>query len=160
MEALALNDQLRAYRAPRLLAPNGYASRSHVSRIAVDYRQGRLESLVIDPHFWRGRRVFLTGHTGFKGAWMTLLLRTLGAKVTGFSLAPEHAIGIFCLAGIETDVHHEIGDIRDLETLKASMERAQPEIVIHMAAQALVRRSFLDPIETYSTNVMGTVQPA
>ncbi len=112
---------------------------------------------MIDPDFWRGRRVFLTGHTGFKGAWMALLLRSLGAVVRGFSLPPEHANGIFRAAGVEADLNHEIGDIRDLEALKASMQRAEPEIVIHMAAQALVRRSYLDPIETYSTNVMGTV---
>ena len=112
---------------------------------------------MIDPDFWRGRRVFLTGHTGFKGAWMALLLRSLRAEVRGFSLPPEHANGIFCVAGVEADLNHEIGDIRDLEAMKTSMRRAEPEIVIHMAAQALVRRSYLDPIETYSTNVMGTV---
>jgi CDP-glucose 4,6-dehydratase len=122
----------------------------------VDDRQSRLESLVIDPDFWRGRRVFLTGHTGFKGAWMALLLRSLRAEVRGFSLPPEHTNGIFCVAGVETDLDHETGDIRDLEALKASMQRAEPEIVIHMAAQALVRRSYLNPIETYATNVMGT----
>ena len=88
---------------------------------------------------------------------MALLLRSLGAVVRGFSLPPEHANGIFCAAGVEADLNHEIGDIRDLEALKASMQRAEPEIVIHMAAQALVRRSYLNPIETYSTNVMGTI---
>jgi len=88
---------------------------------------------------------------------MALLLRSMGARVWGFSLPPEHANGMFCSAGVEADLHHEIGDIRDLDMLRSSMKRAEPEIVIHMAAQALVRRSYLDPVETYSTNVMGTV---
>src|SRR5579862_2384317 len=88
---------------------------------------------------------------------MALLLRSLGAVVRGFSLPAEHPNGVFCAAGVEADLDHEIGDIRDLKALTASMHRAEPEIVIHMAAQALVRRSYRDPIETYSTNVMGTV---
>jgi CDP-glucose 4,6-dehydratase len=112
---------------------------------------------VINADFWRCRRVLLTGHTGFKGAWMALLLRSLGAQVWGFSLLPEHANGIFCTAVVDADLDHNVGDIRDFEALKASIDRAEPEIVIHMAAQALVRKSYLNPIETYSTNVMGTV---
>jgi CDP-glucose 4,6-dehydratase len=123
----------------------------------MERRQRCLESLVIDPGFWRKRRVFLTGHTGFKGAWMALLLRSMEAEVWGFSLPSEHAKGMFCVTGVEDDLYHEIGDIRDLDLLRASIKRAEPEIVIHMAAQALVRRSYLDPVETYSTNVMGTV---
>jgi CDP-glucose 4,6-dehydratase len=116
-----------------------------------------VESLVIDPNFWRGRRVFLTGHTGFKGAWMALLLRSFGAEIYGFSLAPESEHGLFNVAGVQNDVNHRIGDIRELEALRAALEEAKPDIVVHMAAQALVRQSYAEPVETYATNVMGTV---
>lgn len=112
---------------------------------------------MIDPNFWRKRRVFLTGHTGFKGAWITLLLRSLGAELHGFALPPESELGLFNVAGIQNDVHHCIGDIRDIAQLRVALEQADPEIVIHMAAQALVRQSYADPVETYATNVMGTV---
>ncbi len=117
----------------------------------------RVESLVFNPAFWSGRRVFLTGHTGFKGAWMSLLLRSFGAQVSGFSLEPESRDGLFNVAGVQNDVNHRIGDIRDLAALRSAINEANPDILIHMAAQALVRQSYLDPIETYSTNVMGTV---
>lgn len=112
---------------------------------------------MIDADFWNGKRVFLTGHTGFKGAWMSLLLGAMGAKVFGYSLAPEQADGIFLSAGIANDVHHHIADIRELGVLKRAMTEAAPDIILHMAAQALVRKSYADPVETYSTNVMGTV---
>jgi CDP-glucose 4,6-dehydratase len=123
----------------------------------MDQRKSRVASLVIDPNFWRGRRVFLTGHTGFKGAWMTLLLRSLGAEIHGFSLPPESNYGLFNVAGVQSDANHCIGDIRDQGALSDAVEQANPEIVIHMAAQALVRQSYADPVETYATNVMGTV---
>jgi CDP-glucose 4,6-dehydratase len=116
-----------------------------------------VESLVIDPDFWRNRRVFLTGHTGFKGAWMTLLLRSLGAQVSGFALPPENEKDLFNVAGVQSDVEHQIGDVRDLPLLRDSLRTAKPEIVIHMAAQSLVRLSYDEPVETYATNVMGTV---
>ena len=116
-----------------------------------------MENLVIDPGLWRGRRVFLTGHTGFKGGWTSLALSALGAKVSGFALAPVHARGIFTAAGIERDIDHHFGDIRDFPTLAAAMAEAQPEIVIHMAAQSLVRLSYEQPLETYATNLIGTV---
>ena len=111
---------------------------------------------MIDQSFWRGRRVFLTGHTGFKGAWMALLLTRLGSHVTGFALAPEHNDGVFQAARVFDGIDHNIGDIRDQMSLTGSMRRAQPDIVIHMAAQPLVRASYNDPIGTYSINVMGT----
>ena len=120
-------------------------------------RQAALEGLVINAGFWRGRRVFLTGHTGFKGGWTALVLRSLGAEVTGFSLEPEHPDGIFSAAQVSADVRHLIGDIRDPQALRAAIYEARPEIVLHMAAQSLVRRSYAAPVDTYATNVMGTV---
>jgi CDP-glucose 4,6-dehydratase len=116
-----------------------------------------VENVVIKPSFWRDRRVFLTGHTGFKGAWMALVLKSMGAKVSGFSLPPEDDRGIFVAANVADDIHHLLGDIRDYDSLRTSIGEAEPSVVIHMAAQALVRRSYAAPIETYSTNVMGTV---
>jgi CDP-glucose 4,6-dehydratase len=113
--------------------------------------------MVIDPSFWRGRKVFLTGHTGFKGAWMSLLLSHLGAKVSGYALAAEDPAGLFAAANVARDIDHSVGDIRDLPSTCAALDAAEPEIVIHMAAQALVRQSYLQPVETYATNVMGTV---
>lgn len=112
---------------------------------------------MIDRAFWEGRRVFLTGHTGFKGGWLTLLLRSLGAQVFGFALPPDNENGIFTAAKGAEGIHHQIGDIRNFAELRASLGAARPDIVIHMAAQALVRLSYAEPIETYATNVMGTV---
>ena len=120
-------------------------------------RHREVESLVIDRAFWKGRRVFLTGHTGFKGAWMVLLLRSLGAQVTGFALPPDSKQGLFEIAGVADDVDHRIGDIRNLAALQLAITEARPSLVIHMAAQSLVRTSYEEPIETYATNVMGTV---
>ena len=113
--------------------------------------------MVIDPTFWRGRKVFLTGHTGFKGAWASLLLGRLGAEVYGFALAPENEADIFQTAEVGRDVHHGLGDVRDLSAISAALAQARPDIVIHMAAQSLVRLSYAEPVTTYATNVMGTV---
>lgn len=111
------------------------------------------------PHadFWRGKRVLVTGHTGFKGTWMCLWLRNLGAEVSGFALPPDPQASLFeeCFAA-DDPLRNHFSDIRDFAAVAKHLESVRPEIVIHMAAQALVRRSIADPIETYSTNVMGT----
>jgi CDP-glucose 4,6-dehydratase len=109
-----------------------------------------------DPVFWQDRRVLLTGHTGFKGAWLGLWLRALGASVTGLSLSAEPG-SLAERIGIGDRVQSRIGDIRAPQAVHAAFDAAQPEIVLHLAAQALVRRSYADPVETFATNVMGTV---
>lgn len=109
------------------------------------------------PDFWRGRRVFLTGHTGFKGGWLALWLQALGAEVFGYALAPEGSPNLFTVARVGEGIGSVIGDIRDASKLGAALHAAAPEIVLHLAAQPLVRRSYADPVETYSTNVMGLV---
>lgn len=121
--------------------------------------QGAVAGVVtaMDPAFWNGKRVFLTGHTGFKGSWLSLWLVSLGAEVTGYALAPPTSPSLFQLAGIDRLVHDIRGDIRDLDALAAAMTRARPDILIHMAAQSLVRPGYDDPVGTYATNVMGTV---
>ena len=111
----------------------------------------------VDPDFWSGKRVFLTGHTGFKGSWMALWLQQMGAQVSGFALVPPSEPALFDVARVEDGMMSIIGDIRDREPLEQALLAADPEIVIHMAAQPLVRASYDDPIGTYATNVMGTV---
>lgn len=108
------------------------------------------------PGFWKGRRVFLTGHTGFKGAWLSLWLQQLGASVKGYALVPEGPDDIFVTAQVGDGMTDELGDVRDLERLAAAIDGFSPDIVIHMAAQSLVRRSYNRPLETYAVNVMGT----
>ena len=115
-----------------------------------------MESMV-NQGFWKDRRVFITGHTGFKGSWLALWLKWLGAEVTGYSLEPPTTPSLYSLARIEDSVKGIAGDVRDLRRLRNVLESLRPEIVFHLAAQALVRRSYQDPIETYSTNIMGTV---
>ena len=110
-----------------------------------------------DRGFWSGRRVLVTGHTGFKGSWLCLWLAELGAHVCGYAHAPPSGPSLYALARVGDDVEHVTGDVRDAEAVAAAFARLTPEIVIHMAAQALVRRSFADPVSTYATNVMGTV---
>jgi CDP-glucose 4,6-dehydratase len=112
---------------------------------------------MLDAGFWRDRRVLLTGHTGFKGSWMALWLQSLGAHVTGFALDAPTQPSLYELARVGQDMHSVVGDVRDHDAVAVALEQAAPEIVIHMAAQSLVRRSFAEPRETYATNVMGTV---
>ena len=107
--------------------------------------------------FWSGKKVFLSGHTGFKGSWMSMWLQLLGAEVTGYALSPPTKPSLFNVAQVAQGMNSVIGDIRDGNLLTNAMRQAMPDIVIHMAAQPLVRRSYVDPVETYSTNVMGTV---
>lgn len=107
--------------------------------------------------FYRGKRVFVTGHTGFKGSWLCRMLVGVGAVVTGYSLQPPTNPNLFTLAGLEGKMTSVIGDIRDFASLKAAFDAARPEIVLHLAAQPIVRDSYKDPRYTYETNVMGTV---
>ncbi|HBU12445.1 MAG TPA: CDP-glucose 4,6-dehydratase [Clostridiales bacterium] len=107
--------------------------------------------------FFNGKRVFITGHTGFKGTWMCMLLKSAGAELTGYALAPPTDPSVFRLANMEAGMTSVLSDIRDGRALRAAVQQAQPDIVIHMAAQPLVKESYEDPAYTYETNVMGTV---
>jgi CDP-glucose 4,6-dehydratase len=119
--------------------------------------QCAMEGLALNPQFWKGKRVLLTGHTGFKGGWLSLWLQYMGAKVVGYALKPNTNPNLFQIADISNGITSIIGDIRDFDKLLATFSENKPEIVIHMAAQPLVICSYQNPIETYSTNVMGTV---
>ena len=110
-----------------------------------------------DLSFYKDKKIFITGHTGFKGSWICKMLKNAGAEVTGYSLTPPTHPSLFEIAGIKQDVHSFVGDIRDYATLKAVFDEVQPEIVLHLAAQPIVRDGYRDPVYTYETNVMGTV---
>lgn len=110
-----------------------------------------------DLNFYKNKRVFITGHTGFKGSWLCKLLANAGASVFGYALEPPTRSALYDIAQIQKDVHSVIGDIRDYNSLKKAFDAAQPEIVLHLAAQPIVRDSYKDPVYTYETNVMGTV---
>lgn len=116
-----------------------------------------MENMEMNQSFWKDKNVFLTGHTGFKGSWLSLWLSSLGARVTGFALNPETTPNLFDLVNVKKDITSVIGDIRDLSQVRKALDSANPDIVIHMAAQPIVRYSFENPVETYATNVMGTV---
>lgn len=112
---------------------------------------------MLDKDFWRDRKVLITGHTGFKGSWMCRLLLGMGAEVTGYSLEPPTDPSLFRLCGLSKQMNSMIGDIRDLDKLKKVFGEVKPEVVIHMAAQPIVRDSYKNPVYTYDVNVMGTV---
>lgn len=112
----------------------------------------------VRPEFWVGKKVFLTGHTGFKGGWLSLWLSSMGARVTGYSIPPNTDPNLFDILSLDKIIYRSIiADIRDFSRLESELKIAAPDIVIHMAAQPLVRYSYSNPIETYATNVMGTV---
>lgn len=112
---------------------------------------------MFDINFYKGKRVFVTGHTGFKGAWLCKVLTNAGAEVTGYALNPPTEPSLFSIIDLEQEVDSIVGDIRDYECLKKAFDKAQPEIVLHLAAQPIVRDSYKEPVYTYETNVMGTV---
>lgn len=112
---------------------------------------------MVNEQFWAGKKVLITGHTGFKGSWLGLWLTQLGARVTGYALQPPTEPSLFELGKINTMVNSLLGDVRDLDTLIKIFDQVKPEIVIHLAAQPLVRDSYKNPVETYAINVMGTV---
>ncbi len=121
-------------------------------------RSGTVEDMGITNNFWQGKRVFLTGHTGFKGGWLSLWLQAMGADVHGYALTPPTDPNFFTVAEVgEGMASSTIADIRNADLLRAAMQSAQPEVVLHLAAQPLVRYSYAEPVETYAVNVMGTV---
>ena len=111
---------------------------------------------MIRPQFWRGKRVFLTGHTGFKGGWLSIWLQSLGAEVSGWALAPVTQPSLFELARVATGMRSTLGDVRDAPALRRALAESRADVVLHLAAQSLVRHSYAEPLETYATNVMGT----
>jgi CDP-glucose 4,6-dehydratase len=111
----------------------------------------------MNPQFWAGKKVFLTGHTGFKGSWLSLWLQSLGAEITGYALSSPSTPSLFQLADVAKGMTSIISDVCDLNKLASAMKASSPSVVIHMAAQSLVRESYIDPVNTYATNVMGTV---
>jgi len=125
----------------------------------VGLGQGALEAVVSPPddNFWRGRRVLLTGHTGFKGGWLAIWLAQLGAEVTGLALPPATKPDLFTLADVQRGLSHRLCDIRDRAAVAGIVAEARPELVFHLAAQPLVRAGYAAPVETFDTNVMGTV---
>lgn len=113
--------------------------------------------IMLDMEWYRGKRVLITGHTGFKGSWMCRVLQKAGAVVTGYALNPPTEPSLYQLASLSDEMHDVRGDVRDLESLRAAFREAKPEVVIHLAAQPIVRESYREPRTTYETNVMGTV---
>jgi len=119
--------------------------------------EGTVEKMVMNLEFYKGKKVLITGHTGFKGTWLCKILVKAGAEVTGYSLKPPTNPCLYEISGVEKDINSVIGDIRDLNKLMDTFKQCQPEIVFHLAAQPIVRDSYKEPVYTYETNVMGTV---
>jgi CDP-glucose 4,6-dehydratase len=117
----------------------------------------KMPHMALSPLFWQGKRVLLTGHTGFKGAWLAIWLHHLGAKTCGFALAPEGDLNLFNAAQVSSLCQHVQGDVRNAQQLRQVVQDFKPEVVFHLAAQALVRQSYAQPVPTFETNVMGTV---
>lgn len=116
-----------------------------------------MESVAVNPDFWKGKRILLTGHTGFKGGWLAIWLQRLGTELVGYALPPPTTPNLFEVASVAEGMVSVIGDVRDFTRLREVITLHNPEIVVHMAAQSLVRPSYEDPVATYATNVMGTV---
>lgn len=123
----------------------------------MELRQGALESVGVTPAFWQGKTVLVTGHTGFKGSWLCLWLQDMGATVIGYALQPPTQPSLFEVANVAQGMVSIMGDVRDAGHLNQVFAQHQPQVVLHLAAQALVRYSYANPVETYATNVMGTV---
>ena len=124
----------------------------------MEATKSALESLVMKPSFWSQKRVLITGHTGFKGGWLSLWLQMMKAQVVGYSLLPPTEPSLFNVAQVGKHMQSIIGDIRDFDHLRRVISEHQPEIVFHLAAQAIVRDSYEDPLNTFDTNIMGTVK--
>jgi CDP-glucose 4,6-dehydratase len=123
----------------------------------VEFKQCALENLVMENKFWSGKRVFITGHTGFKGVWLSWMLRSLGATIAGYSLLPSEENYLYNESSLKNELTSNAGDVRDLDHLKKCMKEFDPQIAFHLAAQSLVLTSYENPVDTFSTNVMGTV---
>jgi CDP-glucose 4,6-dehydratase len=128
-----------------------------VEGLAMIPNSGVAPKAAIDRHFWSGRRVFMTGHTGFKGSWLTAWLYSLGAEVTGLSLGPPTSPSLFEAVGLRRFCADQVGDIRDLDAVRRALTNARAEVVLHLAAQPIVRTGYQEPVGTYETNIMGTV---
>ena len=123
----------------------------------MDFWECTLEKMVINSNFWKNKKVLLTGHTGFKGSWLSIWLKKLGVELIGFSKDVPTEPSLFELANVSKGMISIIDDITDFSSIKKTVQENQPDIIIHMAAQSLVRKSYENPIETFSTNIMGTV---
>ena len=122
----------------------------------MEFGQGFLEELVMNQSFWKGKTVLVTGHTGFKGSWLSIVLKKFGANIIGFSKDIPSEPNMYTIARVQDGIKNIVGNINDSNHINQVFEENKPEIVIHMAAQAIVRESYKNPLETFSTNVMGT----